>query len=37
MIQVIDGFVYKYCKTGDWLRAGKIVKGFDGYYIQWFA
>jgi hypothetical protein len=37
MIEIIGNYVYKYIEFYGWIRAGKIEKGFDGYYIQWFA
>lgn len=36
MIEIIENSVYKYCETGEWILVGKVVKGIDAYYIEWF-
>jgi hypothetical protein len=37
MIQIENGYAWRYEPFDGWIKCGKIVKGFDGYYIQWFA
>lgn len=36
MIQIENGYAYRYDYCFGWIRCGKVVKGFDGLYIQWF-
>lgn len=37
MIHIESGYAWKYEPFDGWVKCGRIVKGFDGYYIQWFA
>ena len=37
MIHIENGYVWKYKPFDCWTKCGRVVKGFDGYYIQWFA
>ena len=35
-MRIVGNKVYKWCETGDWLLAGKIIHGIDGDYIEWY-
>ncbi len=35
-MRIIGDKVYKWCVTGDWLLAGRVVRGLDCYYIEWY-
>ena len=35
-MKVLDGIVWNLAPTGEWIVVGRVRKGVDGTYIEWF-